>query len=142
MSKSVLTVGAFGLLLSFASAEEAPVLKDEALTKRAATRYVPSGITRTLWFLYAAKPDCSLMGSTEVRTTKEPAHGAVEIVPTEDFPTFARDNVRFKCNDKKIRGLNVDYKSAEEYVGPDEFDLLVLWPGGNAWDMHFNIIVR
>ena len=137
MSKFLLTtVFAFGLLLSVASAPEA------ALVKRNATRYVPSGIQRTLWFLHGANPDCSPIDSIEVRTTKEPEHGAVEIVPGQGFPAFPRDNVRFKCNEKKISGLNVNYKSSDKYVGPDEFDLLVLWPTGRAWEMHFNMIVR
>jgi hypothetical protein len=142
MNKFLVTVCALGLLLSFASAEEASV-RDEALAKRNATRFVPSGIKRTLWFLYVLNPDCSPMeGSIEVRTPKEPEHGAVEIVPSEGFPVFPRDNVRFKCNERKIRGVNVDYQSSAGYVGPDEFDLLVLWPTGFAWEMHFNVLVR
>jgi hypothetical protein len=102
MSKLLLTVCAFGLLLSFASAEEAP----EGLQKGKLTRFVPSGMNRTIEFLYEAKPDCSAMDeSIEVRTTKAPEHGAVEIVPSYNFPNFARDNIRFKCNERKMRGL-------------------------------------
>jgi DNA invertase Pin-like site-specific DNA recombinase len=54
----------------------------------------------------------------------------------------AKDSVRANCNDKKIRSLNVSYKSFGGYLGPDEFDLLVLWPSGRAWEAHFKIIVR
>jgi hypothetical protein len=33
-------------------------------------------------------------------------------------------------------------KSAEKYVGDDAFDVLVLFPGGFAWEVHFDISVR
>ena len=62
MSRFLVTVCAFGLLLSFASAEEASVNESfvrEGLKKTDLTRYVPSGISRTIWFVYAANPDCS-----------------------------------------------------------------------------------
>ena len=55
---------------------------------------------------------------------------------------FANNSVSAKCNGKKISGVNVNYKSSGGYLGPDEFDLLVLWPQGFAWEMHFNMIVR
>ena len=66
----------------------------------------------------------------------------MEIAAAEGFGAWPRDTPRFKCNEKKLRGLNVNYKSSVGYVGPDEFDLLVLWPQGIAWEMHFNMIVR
>jgi hypothetical protein len=142
MRKFMLAVCVFVLLLSSALAEDALVKEPEALAKKAATRYVPSGIARTVWFLYGAYADCSPWDSIEVRTTKEPEHGTVEIVPGEGFGQFAQNSVSAKCNGKKMRGLNVDYKSSGRYLGPDEFDLLVLWPNGFAWEMHFNMIVR
>jgi hypothetical protein len=139
MSKFLLTtVCAFGLLLSVASAEEV----EKELQKLEFTRWVPTGTKRTIWFLYGANPDCSPWDLSEVRTTKSPEHGAVEIVPGETFAQFAKDSVRANCNDKKIRSLNVSYKSFGGYLGPDEFDLLVLWPSGRAWEAHFKIIVR
>jgi hypothetical protein len=120
-----------------------PAAPLEGLQKGKLTRFVPSGMNRSIEFLYAAKPDCSPMDdSIEVRTTKAPEHGTVEIVPIENFPNFARDTTRYKCNERKVRGLSVNYKSSEGYVGPDEFDILVLYPGGFGREIHFNIVVR
>ena len=42
-----------------------------------------------------------------------------------------------KCNEHKV-----NYKSAEKYVGDDAFDLLVLFPAGIAWEVHYDISVR
>jgi len=33
-------------------------------------------------------------------------------------------------------------KSAEKYVGDDTLDLLVFFPGGFAWEVHYDINVR
>jgi hypothetical protein len=33
-------------------------------------------------------------------------------------------------------------KSSEEYHGPDEFTVLVLWPNGYASEAHFKMVVR
>jgi hypothetical protein len=138
MRKLLLAVCVFVLLLSSALAEDALVKEPEALPKKAATRYVPSRIARTVWFLYGAYADCSPWDYSDVRTTKSPEHGAVEIVPGENFAEFAKDSVLAKCSGKKMRGLSVNYKSSGGYLGPDEFDLLVLWPTGRAWEMHFS----
>jgi hypothetical protein len=133
MSKFLLTtVCAFGLLLSVVSAEEVETWRKDGLQKFQFTRFVPTGTKRTVEFLYGANPDCSPMDGIEVRTTHAPEHGVIEVVSNEQFPNFARDNVRFKCNDKKILGLSVNYRSAGEYVGPDGFDLLILY----RTDMH------
>jgi hypothetical protein len=120
-----------------------PAAPLEGLQKGKLSRFVPSGMNRTIEFLYATKPDCSpIDDSIEVRTTKTPEHGAVEVVPTENFPNYAREATRYKCNERKVRGINVNYKSSEGYVGPDEFVLLILYPGGFGREIHFNIVVR
>jgi hypothetical protein len=36
----------------------------------------------------------------------------------------------------------VNYKSAQKFLGKDAFGLLVLMPGGFAWEVHFTISVR
>jgi hypothetical protein len=38
--------------------------------------------------------------------------------------------------------VQVNYKSAEKYVGADTLDLLVLFPGGFGQEVHLNINVR
>jgi hypothetical protein len=66
----------------------------------------------------------------------------VETVATTDYPYFSKENIRYKCNDHKVRGMQVNYKSAEKYVGNDELELLVLFPNGFAWEVHIDISVR
>jgi hypothetical protein len=42
----------------------------------------------------------------------------------------------------KKKGMQISYKSAEKYVGDDALDLLILYPGGTAWEVHYDVSVR
>jgi hypothetical protein len=148
MSKFVLTVCAFGLLLSSAFAEEKSPeqYRDESnrigLQKMDWTRIVASGTNQRIGFFYAVNPDCSAGGDINIRVVKRPEHGAVETAAATDFPNFERENIRYRCNRHKVRGQQVNYKSAEKYIGSDTLELLVLLPGGFAQEVHINIDVR
>jgi hypothetical protein len=145
MNKFLLTVcAAFGLLLSSASAQEDETWRTEGVQKLEFTRFVSSGKKITLDFAYAVNPDCSPSdgGPVEVKTTTEPTHGTVEIVPGDRFPNFAKTNVRFKCNEKRTRGVLINYKSTGGYVGSDKFEVLVLYPTGYAREVLYNVNVR
>jgi hypothetical protein len=38
--------------------------------------------------------------------------------------------------------MQINYKSAAKYVGSDELELLVLFPAGTAWEVHYDMSVR
>jgi hypothetical protein len=76
------------------------------------------------------------------RVTKQPEHGTIETVATTNYVHYAKENIRSKCNQHKVKGTLVNYKAAEKYTGNDEFDLLILLPGGFAWELHFDMSVR
>jgi hypothetical protein len=127
-----------------ASAQPQELLKesDGMLKKSSLTRFVPSGSKRIIWFAYAAHPDCSPMGSIDIRTTKTPEHGTISITPGQGFSNFPSGNPRIRCNEKKMEGVNVEYQSAEGYTGPDEIDFFIIWPNGMAQEAHYTMIVR
>jgi hypothetical protein len=135
MKNLLLTALAFGLLSSSASAEG-------GLQKKQFNRVVASDTNQRIGFYHAVNPDCSASGVVNVRMTKKPEHGTVEITPTTHFPNFPKDSVHFKCNQHKVKGMQINYKSAEKYVGDDAFDLLVLFPGGSGWEVHYDMSVR
>jgi hypothetical protein len=87
-------------------------------------------------------PDCTASGDVTVRVTKQPEHGKVETVATTEYAHYPKENIRSKCNQHKVKGTLVNYKAAEKYTGNDEFDLLILYPGGLARELHFDISVR
>ena len=140
MRKFLLTVCALGLLSSSAFAQEKS--PEQMLEKQQFARVVTSGTNQRIGFFYAVNPDCSASGDVNVRVTKQPEHGTVETTAATDFPTFPKENMRARCNNRKVRGVQVNYKSAEKYVGADTLDLLVLSPGGFGQEVHLNINVR
>jgi hypothetical protein len=152
MSKFLLTVCAFGLLLSPAFAEEKSpeqyreerghIFGIEGLENQTFTRFVASGAKLRIGFFYALNPDCTASGNVNVRVTKQSEHGKVETVATTEYAHYPKENIRSKCNQHKVKGTLVNYKAAEKYTGDDEFDLLILYPTGLARELHFDINVR
>ena len=140
MSKFLLTVCALGLLSSSAFAQEKS--PEQMLEKQQLARVVTSGTNQRIGFFYAVNPDCSASGDVTVRVTKQPEHGTVETTTATNLPAFPKENIRARCNQHKVRGVQVNYKSAEKYVGNDTLDLLVLFPGGFGQEVHLNINVR
>jgi len=152
MSKFLLTVCAFGLLLSSAFAEEkslerlreerSHIFGIEGRESQTFSRTVGSGTKHRIGFYASLNPDCTATGDITVRVTKQPEHGTVETVATTGYTHFDKENIRSKCNQHKVKGTLVNYKAAEKYSGTDEFDLLILYPTGFAREYHFDINVR
>jgi hypothetical protein len=122
--------------------ERSHIFGIEGQENQTLTRVVPSGAKQRLGFYASINPDCSATGDLNVRVTKQPEHGTVETVAATDYTYFPKENIRSKCNQHKVKGALVNYKAAEKYTGNDEFDLLILYPGGTAWEIHYNISVR
>jgi hypothetical protein len=148
MSKFLLAVCACGLFLSSAFAEEKSPDQHregqivEGLPKMNWARVVASGTNQRIGFFYAVNPDCSASGDINIRITKQPEHGTAETAAATSFPNFERENIRYRCNRHEVRGQQLNYKSAEKYIGSDTLELLVLLPGGFAQEVHINIDVR
>ena len=135
MKRLLLAVCAVGLLSPSAFAQE-------GLEKKQFTRVVVSGTNTRIGFFHALNPDCTASGNVNIRVTKQPEHGSAETIATTNYPNYPKENVRAKCNEHKVRGVQLNYKSAEKYVGSDELELLILFPGGYAWEVRYNIDVR
>ncbi len=105
-------------------------------------KFVPSGDERRIAFVPAVFPDCSSKGLTVGRVTKEPTHGAVGLVPEDSFPDFPPNGRYAPCNEKKVPGLRINYKSDNEYVGQDDVEIFLMFPDGSAAIWHFLIVVK
>jgi hypothetical protein len=133
MSKFLLTVCAFGLLSSSAFAQEwTNEEKAAGLKTTEFTRHIPAGKQRTLDNFGYLNPDCTLVEDTDTVISKEPEHGSAVIETIERFPAYAKDNVRFKCNEKRMRMPVLTYKAAVGYAGNDTFEVLSISSNGVA----------
>src|SRR5262245_11591007 len=114
-----------------AIAEEQSKFSREGVRTWEYTRFVPINAKRRLGFTYwIAGDDCVGATDIEVRITKTPEHGTLDVVPESAYPFYAKDNARAKCNTKKVRGMAIYYKPTKDYKGTDEFETLVMFPSG------------
>src|SRR5215472_1505546 len=90
MSKFLLlTASAFGLLFSSALAQEKSLDEHdresnriwgaEGLQRLQFARTVPSGANQRIEFITALNPDCTSSGDVDVRVTKQPEHGKLDM---------------------------------------------------------------
>jgi hypothetical protein len=152
MVKLLLTACVLGLLSSPAFAEDKSperireegnrIFAVEGLTKETITRVVASGSNERLGFFNTLNPDCITRGMATVRVTKQPEHGKIETTPAIRYPNYSKDHACYKCNQHRVKGAQVNYKPAEKYVGEDAFELLIIWPNGFAWELHYDVSVR
>jgi hypothetical protein len=96
------------------------------------TRHIPAGKQRTLDNFGYLNPDCTPIEDTDTVITKEAEHGSAVIETIERFPTYAKDNVRSKCNEKRMRMPVLTYKAAVGYAGTDTFEVLSISSNGVA----------
>jgi hypothetical protein len=100
MSKFLLIVCAFGLLLSSAFAQEksaeqyreerSHIFGIDGLESQTFARFIASGAKQRIHFYASLNPDCSATGDINVRVTKQPDHGTVETVATTDYAYFPK----------------------------------------------------
>lgn len=102
-----------------------------------------AGETRTrVAYFWSVNPDCSLTGPTTVQIVTPPANGVAEVDIGPAFPAFAKDNIRFKCNQKQYDLPRVWYASKPGYRGPDALDIEVFYPTGGYSKARVTVTVK
>lgn len=87
-------------------------------------------------------PDCSSLGLGKVTVVLPPEHGEVMIENGETFPYFERDNVRARCNDRKVPAILIHYQSEAGFTGADRMVLDAVTAAGYFYRHEFTINVR
>jgi hypothetical protein len=105
-------------------------------------RYAFAGQKMNLQFLFAMNPDCSAVEGWAFEIVKQPEHGTAEIAPHIGFPTFPKENSRYKCNEHKVEGQMLTYKASAGYKGPDSFTYVEIAPSGYAFEKTYRFNVR
>jgi hypothetical protein len=105
-------------------------------------RYAFAGQKMRLQILSALDIDCSPIEGWAFEIIKQPEHGTAEITPTTTFPSYPKDNPRYKCSEHKIDALVLTYKPSAGYKGPDSFTYLEISPSGYAYEKTYRFNVR
>jgi hypothetical protein len=101
-----------------------------------------SGERVRIGFFYDVNPDCSSTGQIKSRLLEQPKNGVAEMVTEKGFTGYAKDDQKYKCNEKQSDLLAYYYKSREDFKGKDRFVVEVFYPNGSYRKRLFNIDVR
>ena len=123
--------------------EQAVIFQHDGVQRHEYKRVATSGAKTRVGYFGSVNPDCSSKGDTVIRVTNPQEHGAVEVSNSTDYLGYPKENIRAKCNQHKVAVTQIVYKSADNYVGKDTIDFLVLFPeSGMAWEVHYEIDVK
>jgi hypothetical protein len=141
--KYLLAVSALLLMASSASAQDGWTKEEqEAGVKRYEfTRRVPAGKPRVLEDAIYLNADCTIIEDIETTITKEPQHGSATIETHQRNPSYPKDSVRAKCNERKVKSQQLIYKPALNFIGDDEFEVEVLGSNGMVSQYTYHVKV-
>jgi hypothetical protein len=125
-------------LLSLAGA--LPMLAAPAFADTSKT--VPSGRTQQIDFFASLHPDCTSTGTPTVRLIDGPSKGLVTTENGRDFTAFAKPNPRARCNTRRVEGVKLLYRSADNFIGTDRVRILILSGSGAGREAIYDIQVR
>ena len=130
-----------GLITALLFLSVCPVAAQEISTPPA-NRIALSGERVRIGFAYDVNPDCSSTGQIKARLLEQPKNGVAEMVTENGFTAYAKDDQKYKCNEKQSDVLAYYYKSREDFKGKDRFVVEVFYPRGSYRKRIFNIDVR
>jgi hypothetical protein len=122
--------------------EETPPDKIPEPTPLNTNRFVPSGEERLVQFYVWLWPDCTPQADVVARMTTPPAHGTITFQRIESFPQYIPYTSWAACNDKKLPGLGIHYRSHDGYKGEDHASVLLIFPDGTASQLEVLLLVR
>jgi hypothetical protein len=113
-------------------------------------RPAPTEVTRAaaaeqrvrIGFLTNLDPDCTTSPFASVRIVEEPKHGEATLKEDTGFTNYAKDNVRFECNQQRSDGTAVLYRGEAGYTGKDSLMLELVYPDGRESRLRYSIDVK
>jgi len=133
---------AFGLALTPAFAQWTAEEIASGVQKQEFTRHVLKGQKLLIKVGASLQVDCTPTEGAEVKITKDPEHGSLDISKGLDFPYYPKENPRSKCNEKKTPRFLITYKPENGYSGVDSFEYVSLAADGFAQEITINVNVR
>ena len=103
-----------------------------------------SGNPTFVYSLYALGPDCRPVPDGEIHFTVpvKPAHGRLYWTNALVVPKYPASNPLHVCNAVGRHGLQIIYRSAANYKGPDKFTVVVTFPAGGTLDISRPVTVH
>jgi hypothetical protein len=110
--------------------------------RRVETKAVIAGGTIELNVYRTIEVDCTPNTLPRIKVIKQPAFGRVSISQTTSFPAFGQDNVRSKCNNRRVPSIAVNYTSNGQSGLSDRVVFEIIWHDGELWSADYTVLVR
>ena len=134
MSSRFLTLGSALAVLAVVPASAAPI--------SSVYKVVRSGALAPMGFHYYLGDGCRSPGPVVINLVTPPRNGEVSEGPRSRRPTYASGRHLAACNGIRVRGLQVYYRSAPGYTGPDSYVVERVFPNGDAQRFRIGVSVR
>ena len=118
-----------------------PVVAQE-ITTPPTNRIALSGERVRIGIAWDVNADCSSTGQIKSRLLEQPKNGVVELVTEQGYTRYAKDDQKYKCNEKQSDIQAYYYQSREDFKGKDKLVIEAFYPRGSYRKMIFNIDVR
>ena len=118
-----------------------PVVAQE-ITTPPTNRIALSGERVEIGIAWDVNADCSSTGQIKSRLLEQPKNGVVELVTEQGYTRYAKDDQKYKCNEKQSDIQVYYYQSREDFKGKDKLVIEAFYPRGSYRKMIFNIDVR
>ncbi len=105
-------------------------------------KVVRSGALAPMGFHSYLEHGCRSPGPVAINLVVPPQNGTVSEGPRSAFPSYRAWSPLAACDRMKVSGLQVYYRSAPGYTGPDSYVVERVFPNGDAQRFRINVSVR
>lgn len=90
---------------------------------------------------YSLTPDCEPNRPTKIAIIVQPKNGTISERVHLGFPNYEKDNVRMKCNEKRVEGVAAFYKANPGFKGVDKMEFAIVYNDGGAKRFKVEMVV-
>lgn len=134
VSSRLLTLASAFLTLAVAPVSAAPI--------SSVYKVVRSGALAPMGFHYDLDDDCRSPGPVVINLVTPPSNGDISEGPRSRRLSYGAGRRLAACNGTKVRGLEIYYRSAPGYTGPDSYVVERVFPNGDAQRFRIGVSVR
>lgn len=80
---------------------------------------------------YSVDNNCVPLLPTKIAIITAPKNGTITERPVNGFPSYDKDNSRFKCNEKRVEGVGAFYKAKPGFKGVDKVEFGIVYYDGD-----------
>lgn len=132
-------VRSLALIPAFVTLAAAPL---HAAAISSVYKVVHSGAVAPMGFHYYLEDGCRSPGPVVINLVTPPQNGEITEGPRSAHPSYGAGSRLAACDKIKVRGIEIYYRSAPGYTGPDSYVVERVFPNGDAQRFRIDVSVR